>query len=284
VGEANVVKDDRMSFINSIAKDWLPAAIIRWLRRIWVDRIRYRGEFSSWDEAASHSSGYDAEHILAKVLDATLKVKRGEAAYERDSVLFEEIEYTWPITAGLMWAAAQSSGRLDVLDFGGALGSSYYQNRDFLRSLDAVRWSVVEQPHYVKDGQRYIQDERLRFYETIEECLNENTPNVILLSSVLQYLKNPVEILQLLACSGAKCIIIERTPFNDGPDSKLVIQNVPSHIYKASYPMWIFNEAKLLKEIEKNFIPLTSFVSPEGFIRGQQSHFIFKGMILGVRS
>ena len=39
------------------------------------------------------SSGYDSQLILDKVLTSTLKVKNGEAAYERDSVLFDEIQY-----------------------------------------------------------------------------------------------------------------------------------------------------------------------------------------------
>ena len=73
-----------------------------------------------------------AQDILDKVLAATLKVKQGQAVFERDSVLFDEIEYSWPLLAGLMWAAASNGGKLNVLDFGGALGSSYYQNRKFL--------------------------------------------------------------------------------------------------------------------------------------------------------
>lgn len=125
--------------------------------------IRFEGNYSTWEAAAAQCTGYDAAPILAKVLDATLRVKRGEAAYERDSVLFDEIEYTSPVTEALMWAAAQSGGRLDVLDFGGALGSSYFQNRAFLADLPQVRWSVVEQAHYVEAGREHIQDETLRF-------------------------------------------------------------------------------------------------------------------------
>ena len=51
------------------------------------------------------------------VLDASLKVKNGVAAFERDSVLFDEIEYSWPVTAELMHGAARSGGRVHVVDF-----------------------------------------------------------------------------------------------------------------------------------------------------------------------
>ena len=59
--------------------------------------------------------------ILGKVLEATLKVKNGEAVYERDLVLFDHIEFYWPVLSGLMWVAARNNGRLNVLDYGGTL-------------------------------------------------------------------------------------------------------------------------------------------------------------------
>jgi len=92
---------------------------------------------------------------------------------------------------GIAGAAARNVGVLNVLDFGGSLGSSYFQNRELLKILPTIRWNVVEQAHYVKAGQTYIQDEQLRFYPSIHECLAENKVNAILLSSVLQYLSDP---------------------------------------------------------------------------------------------
>ena len=59
------------------------------------------------------------------------KVKNGEAVYERDSVLFDEIQYSWGLLAGLEKAALEHDGKLCVLDFGGSLGSTYYQNKQF---------------------------------------------------------------------------------------------------------------------------------------------------------
>ena len=75
-------------------------------------------------------------------------------------------------------------------------------------------WNVVEQSHYVEAGQTHIQDHQLRFYKTIEECLVENEPNVILLSSVLQYLEDPLYLIKKFSASKATCLIIDRTPFS----------------------------------------------------------------------
>ena len=88
----------------------------------------FEGSYSTWQEADAHCNCYDNGDILEKVHSATLKVKNGESVYERDSVIFDQIEYSWPILTGLMWAAAQNSGCLKVLDFGSSLGSSNLEN------------------------------------------------------------------------------------------------------------------------------------------------------------
>ena len=136
-----------MSVLKTIARELLPPVLLRLLRQAYGGAIHFEGDFATWEDARAHCTGYDNDEILAKVLAASLKVKAGEAAFERDSVLFDEIEYVWPVLTGLMWAAARSGGSLNVLDFGGALGSSYFQSKNFLQSLPDLRWNVVEQPH-----------------------------------------------------------------------------------------------------------------------------------------
>lgn len=270
-----------MSVLKALTRDWLPPILVRWIRQVRGGGIRFEGDFVTWEEACAHCTGYDAEEILAKVLAATLKVKRGEAVFERDSVLFEEIEYAWPVLVGLMWAAARSGGSLNVLDFGGALGSSYFQNQKFLQSLPDVRWNVVEQPHYVEAGRKHIQDEHLSFYKTLEECLAENQPNVILLSSVLQYLESPIELIGKLNKVGALCLVVDRTPFSLHGKNKLVAQKVPAAIYSASYPMWIFSLPEFKQLLEENWCLVASNLSPEGYVRTTSGfEFSFQGMLL----
>lgn len=273
-----------MSELKIMARDWLPPALIRLLRLVRGGGIRFNGDYATWEEASAHCTGYDAEEILAKVLDATLKVSRGEAAFERDSVLFDENEYAWPVLAGLMWAAARNGGKLNVLDFGGSLGSSYFQNRKFLLGLPEVRWNVVEQAHYVEAGQAQIQDEQLRFYKTISECLVENKPNVVLLSSVMQYVESPFDLVAELGKVGATCLIIDRTPFALNKKDKLVIQEVPSAIYSASYPMWIFSLPVFKQLLDKDWSLVSSTISPEGNVQtGNGFEFTFQGMLLETR-
>ena len=268
----------------TLAYDWLPPAILRQIRRRRSADIRFEEEYATWKDATENCTGYDSEGILEKVLEATLKVKNGEAVYERDSVLFDHIEYSWPVLSGLMWVAERNNGRLNVLDYGGSLGTSYFQNRKFIEPLEQIRWNVVEQSHYVEAGQTHIQDHQLRFFKTIEECLVENEPNVILLSSVLQYLEDALYLIKKFSASKTTCLIIDRTPFSSFDVDRLLIQKVSEPIYSASYPIWIFSMSKFLQILEPDWFLIAQCQSPEGSVNSTNGfEFSFQSILLELR-
>ena len=217
------------------------------------------GDYAQWRDAVEASSGYDSNLILEKTRHAALKVKYSKAIFERDSVLFDEIHYSWPILSGLMWISGRD-GELNVLDFGGSLGSAYYQNRAFLETLPQVSWSIVEQAEFVAVGQAEFADETLRFYKTIADCLVENRPNLILLGGVLQYLEHPFAILDELLNLPCDVILLDRTPFWDGERDWLAVQNVPPVVYDASYPSWIFAKTRFYDHLaQRGWDVMTSF-------------------------
>lgn len=250
-----------MGALSSLGHDWLPPAIVRWVDQRTSKGIRFEGDFSTWEEAAAKCTGYEAEGIVAKVLAATIKVKKREAKFERDSVLFDEIEFAWPVLSGLLWSAARHAGKLSVLDFGGALGSSFFQHREVLQSLPELCWNVVEQPHYAEAGTAHIQSEQLRFFNSIENCLGKTQPNAILLSSVLQYLPDPMTTLRELIAIGADTVIIDRTIVNQTSSSRIYVQSVPPSIYSASYPCWSLSESSLIESMAEKYRMVADFPS-----------------------
>jgi putative methyltransferase (TIGR04325 family) len=207
--------------------------------------IHFTGDYASWEEALKASDNYDAGVILEKTRAAALKVKRGEAAYERDSVLFDQVEHSFPVLAGLLRAAVGHDSRLCVLDFGGALGSTYFQCRNFLQPLHRLEWCIVEQPAHVACGKQDFESRELHFYSSVEECLAAHRPDVLLLSAVLHYLPKPYDTLRALVQWGIPSIIIDCTPLLAGDRDRLTVQHVPATIYAASYPAWFLSQTKL---------------------------------------
>jgi len=265
---------------NKFAKRWLPPALIGHLRHLLRRGIYFSGKYSDWSSASSNASGYDAEQILERVKQAMLKVSRGEAAFERDSVLFDEVIYSYPVLAGLLRAAAENGGRLSVLDFGGALGSSYYQCKKFLSVLPSLQWGVIEQPHFVKCGLEYFKTEQLDFFFTISDGIGKIRPSVALLSSVLQYVPEPYAVLDELMQSEIRYLIIDRTPFGDSDDDIITVQHVSALIYPASYPCRIFSRKIFLEKLKNNFELISQFESVDGTAVLSGREFAFGGMIL----
>jgi putative methyltransferase (TIGR04325 family) len=214
----------------------------------------WSGDYKAWDHAKSLTKGYDENGILEKVRDATLKVKSGEAAYERDSVIFEKIEYSWPLLAALLWAGCRNKNSLHVLDFGGSLGSSYFQNRKFLEVLHQLLWSVVEQPNFVQTGKKYVETDCLFFHNSIEETINEKgKPDLLLISCTLPYLEKPYELLQQLITYDIPYLVIDNTPFNYKSGDRLTIQKVNPSIYMASYPCWFLDYQQILNIVKTKY-------------------------------
>lgn len=266
--------------IKEIIKLLVPPLLLQEYRALRgrLGNVELFGNFRTWDEAMGKSTGYDSEIILEKTKKALMKVKNGEAVYERDSVIFDKVHYAWPLLASLMLVAAQAKGKLNVLDFGGSLGSTYFQNRVFLSRLPNVRWNIIEQPRHVEIGKKWFEDEYLKFYPCVEDCLSETQPNVIILSGVLQYLEHPYEVLSTLLGLSCDYVVIDRTPFHDGPIDRLCVQSVPPIIYVASYPSWIFSTQRFRSYLGKKWKIMEEF---EGFDRLKAPiQAIWKGWII----
>jgi len=75
--------------IKNLAKNWLPPIILSSLKKITNKGIIWYGDFKSWEEAKRVSGGYEDKLILERVREAAIRVKKGEAVYERDGVIFD---------------------------------------------------------------------------------------------------------------------------------------------------------------------------------------------------
>ena len=155
----------------------------------------------------------------------------GRAIYERDSVIFDQIQYSYPLLASLLFAA-ENSRSLRVIDFGGALGTTYQQNRKFLSNIKSkCEWRVVEQDKFVDIGNNEFTNDYLSFYSTIKEATKDGV-DVVLFGSSICYVPNPYMYLKEAIDLKAPCIIFDRTPINTEEIDTFAVQHIPPSIYK----------------------------------------------------
>ncbi len=216
----------------------------------------WKGSYKNFESAQKHCKGYDEGHILKKVSFATAKVKNGEAAYERDGVLYDHIKINAPVLNSLLRISIKNDNKLKVVDFGGSLGTSYYQNIPFLKHLTELNWCIIEQEHYVKEGKSNFESEQLKFYPNIEECLKKHpNPDILILSNSLQYIKNSYEILKKLQNLKIPYLILDYMTYNPRNKDRITIQYVPPFFYgfDASYPCLFFDRSKLETQLKENY-------------------------------
>ena len=195
--------------------------------------------------------GYNTPNIIDTVDNSTQKVRRGEALYEQDGVCFYEPNNNYELLAALLYAKTQLD-ELSVLDFGGALGSTYFRYRNLWDEL-GVKWCCVEQEHFVARGKKTVPE--ISFFYNMDEALSSaNKPNVLLLSGVLQYLDDPTVWFASMLDKGFKYIILEETAFDTDKHAgnKIMLQHVPESIYKAVYPINLLGYNELKDQIEQS--------------------------------
>ncbi|PDT22629.1 methyltransferase, TIGR04325 family [Rhizobium hidalgonense] len=218
----------------------------------------YVGEFPNWEEAKAGLPGYSDPNIAQRVADGTTEVLSGRKVYERDSVTFETRQYAFPIATALLWASAARDA-LNVLDFGGGLGTTYFQNRPFLQAVPQVNWVIVEQQTFVEQGKHLFQDSQVSFCSDMREALATEIPDIVLFSSSLQYVERPYDLLEAVKASKVPMVVFDRTLFSGRLDDVLTRQYVSADIFSAVIPTWIFSESKFLNSMESDYTLVSKF-------------------------
>lgn len=248
--------------IKNKIKQFIPPIILTLKNKLFKDKKlkNFEGNFPTWVEAKNNSGGYDAENILRNCKESLMKVKQGEDYFERDSVLFETPQYAWPVLVSLQHIALAHNGILNIIDFGGSLGSTYFNSKKFINNLKSVSWTIVEQERFVECGKEDFSSSELSFEYTLDDAIEKNGNQCLIMSGVLQYLENPLTFIDKLLEKKFEYIIIDRTSFIDDK-MRLTVQNVTANIYAASYPAWFFNEKEFLNRFTKNYDLMYDFDS-----------------------
>lgn len=270
--------------MKALLRELAPPVLLRLFRAVRGGRLRFDGPFPDWDTSARRARGYDDTAIVAAVRRSALKVQRGEAAYEQDSVAFAEPSPPYPLLAALLRVACSSGGRLHVMDFGGSLGSTYYRCRSFLEGAVTLRWSVIEQPAFVECGRREFQNVELAFFDSLESCLAAGTPDVALFSSSLPYVRDPYVVLDQVERARVPYLLFDRNQQHDGDADLVYLQTVPPAIYDASYPCRVFSAQALATRLSAHHDRVAEWDCEEGPFQGGGVEIRYRGALWRRRS
>lgn len=209
-----------------------------------LSQICFLGDYSSWEKCLSECEGFDDTTIINKVISATQKVLDGSAVWERDSVLFYEPKYVYQICAIILKCAVQNDNQgVRVLDVGGALGSTYWQNRNYLEDVKNLEYVIAEQEHYAAYGHANLENDVLKFISSEENYEDFGPFDIVLISGSLQYIRQYKEIIAKVKKVEPRYIMIDRIMV--GKKKRICKEIVPETIYKSSFPLRIFLEEEI---------------------------------------
>lgn len=228
---------------------------LRRIRRLLPKRPAYGflGQYANWQEASTAATGYDDVRILEKTKKAVKKVLDGNAAFERDSIAFKVPERNETLMRAIGEAHSSHPESLTVVDFGGSLASAFLQHRQELHRIKNLSWNIIEQEQVVRAGRQLFHEPQLRFFAQLDEVLRGGRPDIVLFSSVLQYLEDPASVIKAVQKHKVPYIFIDRTPVIEESADRLTVQRVDPRIYPASYPAWLFSHEKLMKLFSQEY-------------------------------
>ena len=236
-----------------------------------------------WEEAAQlaqRSRRPDPRTHVERVRDATLAVRNGAAVATRDSVILSSPEYQFALLAGLLKHAVAHE-TLNVVDFGGSLGSMYFQFKRFAPRA-AIRWNIVELPEMVDCGKEFLESDELGFHGSLEECLRSEHPQVGILSGVLHFVSEPYPLLATFAASTCRGLIIDRVPLTDLQGDMAAAHMVSGTRFASdrSFPCWLFSSNVLKRYLERDWEVISQFPSLDSDEVADGVPVVFNGFLL----
>ncbi len=244
--------------LRDVLRPWIPPAAIDIARR---RRGSYAGLTLSdlnWAEALAVCDGYDDPVIFDSVERATRKAIASDG-YERDGIVLEAGEVHWPILGPLFEARAATPGVLRVIDVGGSLASKWFQHRQFHAALAPVAWAVVEQAHVVGAAREWLETDQLSFHASVSEARTYlEGADVMIFSSSLHYLPQPMAALREAASVASHSVVIDRVPSWNEPGEHVAIQSVGLYSKPVRYPCWVMSRPSMLRALEESFEIVTT--------------------------
>jgi putative methyltransferase (TIGR04325 family) len=139
-----------------------------------------------------------------------------------------------------------------VLDFGGGMGVAAANMRRGTAEQIPVEYLIVDNEASCKRGRRMFGEcsslgsMSVKFIEELPECGDVGPVDVVVLSSVLQFVEKYEELLARLAGFAPRFWLFTFVPAGDIPTFASAQLNVPGSVL----PVWFFNLRELVEKIE----------------------------------
>lgn len=219
-----------------------------------------KNQYDSFEVAKAHcSTGYESSDLIKKVYLGTKEYLENGTGKEY-MLDFEDMKFVIPLLL---------NNQSNIVDLGGACGAAYFMTQKIIKNLGSKylvnSWQVVETTEMVKAAIE-LEDETLSFIDFEEfkkniQFATNNTNEVLLMSSTLQYLDNLEETLRMIVGSkGFESIWVTRTPFLTDCEAEVIYSKQQSKLKNNGRPVKGTQIKNRMIEYPITFISLKSVI------------------------
>jgi putative methyltransferase (TIGR04325 family) len=192
----------------------------------------WEGIYGSFAEAPAVGDGFAGRTWGER---SSLRAMGLRQAAQEQRTIPSIVAYPSSLLPFLAATICQGQGDVRILDFGGALGYTYYPVIAALPDAQHVEYHIVDTALIVRLGsQMFAEDERVSFHESLPIRLED--VDIVHIGSSLQYVEDWQGTLEMLAAYGAPRFLFTDLPAGDIP-TYVSLQNY----YESKIPCWFFN-------------------------------------------
>ena len=179
--------------------------------------------------------------------------------------------------------------QISVADFGGAGGAHYFETRRLLDKKISVLWNVIETQEMIKNATLFnLPDHELKFHSEISQV----TADLIYLSSSIQYVPEPYQIINSILEQGYPYILFNRMMLNKTSEEDLIVvqtsrlsDNGPGALpigeedRDICYPHTTLSQKKFLKKLEPGYELVLQFDEATGNLNRENKDIVGGGFL-----
>ncbi len=214
----------------------LPEPLKIGLRGILAPIIGFRVA-KNWESAVSGSSGYQSPQTISTIEGSDPVVDKWTA--DQNFLGNRYLQVASAILSGLNFEKLKSDTPLRVLDIGGGLGEYFFLLSDNLPNLK-FEWLILETPALCELAKlKHGESSGISWTNALND--SSQTFDIVLLSSVIQYVEKPCALIEM-AMQKAPLLIFNRLPLSTNAGNLVCIQRPGLFESKGSYPVHILSE------------------------------------------
>ena len=202
-------------------------------------------ETDSWSDAQQKVGGYESSASIDSIVQSISAARQNIA--QTQSLNSRDLQIISGIAVAMSELKDPAVGTIRIMDVGGAGGDYFFTLKKFMPNL-RCEWIVVETPQLVHAMREASLDEHpgITWVQSIEEI--EGRCHITLLSSVLQYVDEPYQLLHAVT-EISDISIINRIPLTRYDNDRCAVQRVRTYGRRGAYPARFFSESVFFRAL-----------------------------------